>query len=77
MGVAIEAVALDQGLAFIPVSEERFDLIVPESRLQTSAVSRFLGLIDRAPFRHEAAHLPGYDLSQAGHASTVQARVQP
>jgi molybdate-binding protein/DNA-binding XRE family transcriptional regulator len=77
VGVAIEAVAFGEGLEFIPVSEECFDLIVPESRLEATAVSRFFDLIDRAPFRSEAEVLPGYDLSQAGHASTVEACVTP
>jgi molybdate-binding protein/DNA-binding XRE family transcriptional regulator len=77
VGVAIEAVALAEELSFIPVSEERFDLIVLESRLEAPAVSRFLDLIDQAPFRAEVSHLPGYDLSHAGHASTVEARVSP
>lgn len=75
VGVTIEAAALAEGLDFIPVSEERFDLILPESRLETATVSRFLDLIDRAAFRAEVAHLPGYDLSEAGHAATVEARV--
>lgn len=71
VGVAIEAEALSHGLDFIPLSEERFDLIVLESRLETKVVSRFIDLIDRDPFRAEAARMPGYDLSQAGHASCV------
>lgn len=77
VGVAIEAVALGEGLDFIPVSDERFDLIVPHSRLEAPAVSRFLDLIDRVAFRTEAAVLPGYDLSQAGHVATVEARFAP
>lgn len=77
VGVAIEAEALSQGLDFIPVSEERFDLIVLESRLEMKAISRFMDLIDRATFRAEAARLPGYDLSQAGHASSVEAGAIP
>lgn len=77
VGVAIEAVALGEGLDFVPVSEERFDLIVPESRLEAPAVARFLELIDRASFRAEATHLPGYDLSEAGHALCVEASDAP
>lgn len=71
VGVAIEAAALDEDLTFIALSEERFDLLIPESRLESPAVRRLVDLIDQPPFRAEAAHLPGYDLSHAGHASTV------
>jgi len=72
-GVAIEAAALAAGLDFIPVSEERFDLVVPEVLLDQGPVARFLNLIDQPSFRAEAYALPGYDLSIAGHAATVDA----
>ncbi|MCH1571717.1 MAG: helix-turn-helix domain-containing protein [Longimicrobiales bacterium] len=72
-GVAIEAAALAAGLDFIPVSEERFDLIVPEALLDHGPVERFLCLIDQPSFRAEARALPGYDLSIAGHSATVDA----
>ena len=72
VGVAIESAALDQGLDFIPLSEERFDLVLPESLLDHEPVSRFLDLIDQPSFRAEVGGLPGYDLSLAGHASTVE-----
>ncbi len=77
VGITIEAEALSRGLHFIPVTEERFDLIVPESRLEARAVSRFIDLIDRDPFRAEAARLRGYDLSQAGHTSTIEPGTSP
>ena len=72
-GVAIESAALTHGLGFIPLAEERFDLVVPEALLAEEPVARFLDLIDQPAFRAEVGHLPGYDLSLAGHASTVDA----
>ncbi|NVB42616.1 helix-turn-helix domain-containing protein [Pseudenhygromyxa sp. WMMC2535] len=78
LGVAIEAVALAEGLDFIPLAEERFDLAIPEHRLSTPEVARLIDLIDRPSFRAEVAGLPGYDLSLAGHASTIApSRGQP
>lgn len=71
VGVAIEAAALAEGLDFIPLSDERFDLVVAASRLDTPAVARLLALLDRPVFRAEAAGLRGYDLSLAGEVSTV------
>lgn len=71
VGVAIEAAALAEGLEFIPLSEERFDLLVPESRLDTPKVARLLELIEKPFFRSEASRLPGYDLSTSGHSATV------
>ncbi|MEM9194299.1 MAG: substrate-binding domain-containing protein [Myxococcota bacterium] len=73
VGVAIEAVALAEDLDFIPLAEERFDLIVPAARLDSPAVRRFIDLIDAPAFRSEAASLRGYDLTLAGHASSISA----
>ena len=75
VGVAIESAALEAGLDFIALAEERFDLAIASAHLDTPCVERFLEMIDRPCFRAEARHLPGYDLSTAGHVlsgSTLQ-----
>lgn len=71
VGVAVEAAALTDALGFVPLCDERFDLVVPTSRLDTPKVARFLDLLDRRAFRAEARGLQGYDLSQAGDVRTV------
>ncbi len=71
VGVAIESAALELGLGFVALSEERFDLVVPDARLDSPAVARFLDQIGRASFRTEAGDLPGYDLSRSGDVATV------
>ncbi len=72
-GIAIESAAIAEGLDFVPLSEERFDLLLPEARADDVRVARLLELIRKPAFRSEASRLPGYDLSTAGHASTVGA----
>lgn len=72
VGIAIEAVALAYGLSFIPLVEERFDLLVPEERLAQSPVARFFDTLDRASFRLDAGGIPGYDLSLSGQVTTVR-----
>ncbi len=72
-GVAIESAALAWGLGFVPLVEERFDLVIPASIAETPPVSRFLDTLDDPGFRTEAASLPGYDTSISGHASTLEA----
>jgi len=72
VGVAIEGVALAAGLDFIPLTEERFDLVVPEALAQTEPVRRVLDVLDGATFRDDVAHLPGYDAAQSGHVTTVR-----
>jgi putative molybdopterin biosynthesis protein len=73
-GIAIEAAAHAEGLDFIPLAEERFDLVVPEARHDERPVSRLLDLIGGRRFQADARPLAGYDLSTAGHASTVAGR---
>ena len=47
--MAIRSVAEDQGLGFIPLQDEEYDFIIPESRLQKPAVQALIGLLDEKP----------------------------
>ncbi len=71
-GVAIESAALAWGLGFVPLVEERFDLVIPADIAEAPPVARFLDTLDDPGFRAEAATLPGYDTSISGHASTLE-----
>jgi putative molybdopterin biosynthesis protein len=73
VGVAIESVAIASGLDFVPLAEERFDLVVPADHAETAPVSRLLEMIDDPAFRAEMAQLPGYDSRFTGHATTLDA----
>jgi putative molybdopterin biosynthesis protein len=73
VGVAIESVALAAGLGFVPLAEERFDLVVPASAAASAPVARFLDALDDPSFRTEMAHLPGYDIGLCGHVTTLEA----
>jgi len=44
-GVAIETVARQAGLAFVPLREERYDFLVPVSRFDRPAVDHFVKLL--------------------------------
>ena len=73
VGVAIESVALEAGLDFIPLSEERFDLVVPAELSSLPAVTRILDLLDDRIFRTETSRIPGYDASHTGEVTTLEA----
>jgi putative molybdopterin biosynthesis protein len=45
-GVAIEAVAIDHGLRFVPIEQEKFDFAIPRDRLKTKPVKEFLKLLE-------------------------------
>ena len=63
-GVAIEAVALQNGLTFVPLTEERFDLVLPPERMQHAAP--LLDALTHIGFRSEVACLGGYEIGEAG-----------
>lgn len=44
-GVAIDTVAREYGLGFLPLQEEHYDLVVPSSRLDRPAVRRFVEIL--------------------------------
>ncbi len=70
-GIAIESAALAAGLRFLPLSEERFDLVVPGELASSGPVARVLDLLQSGAFRREAARLPGYDASRAGQVTSL------
>jgi putative molybdopterin biosynthesis protein len=55
-GVAIEAVARDAGLGFLPFQQEHYDFVIPNTRRERPAVQAFLKLLaDRQTREHLAA----------------------
>ena len=62
-GVAIDTVARQYDLGFLPVQEERYDFIVPEARLARPAVRAFCALLDDPQVRDELIAL-GFRLSR-------------
>ncbi len=56
-GVAIETVARDYGLGFIPLQEERYDFVVPAARLQRPPVQMFQALLEEPAIRRHLAEL--------------------
>ena len=65
--------ALAAGLGFVPLGEERFDLVVPAESADEPAVTRLLEMLEDPHFRADAANLPGYDTEMCGHITTLEA----
>ncbi|GLP97546.1 helix-turn-helix transcriptional regulator [Paraferrimonas sedimenticola] len=66
IGFACQAAAEQAGLAFIPLFEESFDLVLPQSFYFRQLVQQLFGLLLEAETLDKAAQLGGYDLSEAG-----------
>ena len=66
VGVGLRATAHSCGLEFIPLTEVRFDFVVPRHALEHPAVKVLLDLLQYLPLREELGTLPGYDVSCMG-----------
>jgi putative molybdopterin biosynthesis protein len=62
-GIAIDTVARQYGLDFIPMQEEQYDFVVPSSRLERPAVQAFCAALNDPSVRAELASL-GFRLRQ-------------
>lgn len=67
IGVGIEAAARRQGLTFVPLQQEDFDLAMRRRHFFEPAVQRLLAFAGSERFSQRARALGGYDISQLGH----------
>ncbi len=66
VGVASEPAALAYRLAFVPLTEERFDLVIPADMTGTREVQGLLRVLSSSWLLNQLASLPGYDVTQCG-----------
>lgn len=62
----IEAMAQQFDLGFLPLAEERFDLLIDRRAYFTPPVQKLLAFARSAAFSEKAAAMGGYDLGQMG-----------
>jgi len=60
-GIAIETIARQYGLGFIPVQDEHYDFIIPKARLARQAVQRFRAVLED-PVTREALIDLGFNI---------------
>lgn len=66
VGLGVLAAARALGLDFVPVSRERYDLVVAREFAATPAFRALVGVLADPEFRSRVEALGGYDLSEAG-----------
>jgi putative molybdopterin biosynthesis protein len=66
VGVASEPAALAHGLAFIPLTQERFDLVIPAAQRGSREVQAMLRVLSSPWLLAQLGSLPGYDPSRCG-----------
>ena len=65
-GIASEPAARAYELAFVPLAQERFDLVVPASQAASREVQGLLRALTSPWLHDQLASLPGYSVSQCG-----------
>ena len=65
-GLAIEAVARQFGLGFVPLAQERFDLAIRRHAYFEGPIQKLLAFARTERFAERAAELGGYDIADLG-----------
>ena len=65
-GVGVQAAASALGLGFLPLEEERYDLVIPNHFLDEPGVQALLSLLRRPGLQQRVEALDGYDVSEMG-----------
>ena len=66
VGLGIRAAAAALDLGFVPLFEERYDLVIPAEFYASTKLRPLLDLLENAEFRSAVGALPGYDVSPMG-----------
>lgn len=64
LGIAAAAQALD--LDFVPLFDERYDLIIPQEHYESGLLLPLLDLLQDSQYRQAVAQMPGYDTQPMG-----------
>ena len=70
-GLGIAAAARALKLDFVPLEQERYDLVIPRAHYESDLLRPLLDLIRGPDFRRAVAELPGYDATHMGEATDV------
>ncbi len=65
-GIGLEAVSRSFGLHFVPLTQMRFDLVIPREHASHFVVQAMLEVLQGARLRMDLAALPGYSTSATG-----------
>jgi molybdate-binding protein len=66
VGIASGTAAQLLGLDFIPLTRERFDIVIPKARFFSTGVQVLLEIVGSRDFRGRVESLGGYDTSDSG-----------
>ncbi len=73
VGLGLEAAARSYSLAFIPLTNERYDLVIPDASLETPAVAGLLNWLRSQAGKDLIRNFEGYDTGVTGSQEWVEA----
>jgi len=76
VGLGAESAAIAAGLDFVPITKERYDLIMLRETLDRSQVKKMVEVVQDEDFQKMLGSLSGYDLSETGNMVTVEPKQQ-
>ncbi|MGD2079038.1 MAG: substrate-binding domain-containing protein, partial [Chloroflexota bacterium] len=65
-GLGIRAAARALELDFVPLAQERYDLVMPRLHYESELMQPLLALLHDDSFRQAVSQMPGYDISAMG-----------
>ena len=71
-GLGIQAAANSCNLDFIPLTKERFDLVIPIDKYKSRLFAPLLEIIKSQDFKQVVNEMGGYDISQTGDTITIK-----
>lgn len=75
-GLGIRAAAQALGLDFVPLAQERYELVIPQAHYESVLLRPLLDLLHDARFRTAVAAMPGYDVTIMGETRAVTGTVK-
>lgn len=75
MGIGLIAAAVEEGLDYIPLFEEQFDLVVPETQSDDKDILSMLDFLTTAKYRRSIDNMEGYQNLKTGNLKEVKPNI--
>jgi putative molybdopterin biosynthesis protein len=72
-GLALEGLARIYNLGFIPLTRERYDLVIPEAVMITEPMQALLSWLESEPAKEAISSLGGYEVQETGNTWELNA----